>query len=253
MNKSPTMRVARTFSTATTYQLVVDRPLGGWALCTVNDATGELAIQSDWGNWAYQWSPDPRSLGVPTLTAFLGIRHDVDYVARKLSGRHGGEEFDARASAQALIHLVAAKRFEHGRDAIAYARDRQEWEPTYTREDAENDLDNKPSQRHMTAHGARDLADALLAVAEDISPACESAQTLFTERIINVFDNHDWQDLCEEPWEHFEFTQAHSDRVLRESILPALFEACGRQHQSALLIAANGPQPAIEDSRDASL
>lgn len=72
----------------------------GWAICTVNDATGELLVCSDWGNAAHRWSTDPKSLGHATLTDFIGTRADVDYLARKLtSPRSSSFSWDATVAA----------------------------------------------------------------------------------------------------------------------------------------------------------
>lgn len=54
-----------------------------WAIFTVNDATGEFNIQSDWGNWAYRWNIDALGDG-QTLTQFLATCSDPDYVTNKL-------------------------------------------------------------------------------------------------------------------------------------------------------------------------
>jgi len=56
-----------TISTATAYSFRFAN--GGWAIFTVNDSTGELSIQSDWGEWAHRWHIG--HLGSPTLTKFI--------------------------------------------------------------------------------------------------------------------------------------------------------------------------------------
>src|SRR4051812_34587228 len=73
----------------------------GWAICTVNDATGELQIMSDWGDWSYRWTVRALGPGSDTaepLTRFLadpGHKHD-NYLADKLtsSDRSKRESFD---------------------------------------------------------------------------------------------------------------------------------------------------------------
>lgn len=70
--------------TAVAYRFVFPR---GWAIFTVNDATGEFNTQSDWGNYSYRWSPSPSNLGAPTLTDFLRrtCLRDPSYIIEKLS------------------------------------------------------------------------------------------------------------------------------------------------------------------------
>lgn len=57
----------------------------GWVIFTICDATGELSVQSDWGCWGFRWSTDPKHIGHPTLTDFLRDRASRHYVANKLS------------------------------------------------------------------------------------------------------------------------------------------------------------------------
>ena len=50
---------------------------------TVSDSTGELHVQSDWGNWAYRWNT--AGLGCADLTTFLSRYEAGDcYVVYKL-------------------------------------------------------------------------------------------------------------------------------------------------------------------------
>ncbi len=239
----PTLRVIRHRASATTYQLVSDRPLGGYALCSVNDTTGELAITSDWGNWTYQWSPRPENLGHPTLTAFFGARGDVDYTARKLQPRGDGEEFDAEATVRAFCRRVAEFRLRCGRLAIEHAQEEE-----CSLEAAESYYDNRQRDdrtRFLTADGAREICDRF-EEADDGLAAARSGADLFLERAIRIADDADLSFLFEEPWDLIERRQTFADHVLRESILPALFDACRQDILQRMLIAANGPQPASE-------
>lgn len=77
-------------SEGTVYTLRFDNTFG-WAVVVVSDATGMLAITSDWGEWAFRWN----LRGMPeghTLTQFLATT-DGDYVARKFLGA-AAREYD---------------------------------------------------------------------------------------------------------------------------------------------------------------
>lgn len=70
---------------ARAYHFVFE-PLG-WATWYVDDRTGTLALESDWGSYAYRWGRGSW-LGVdpPDLSLALATRLGCDYVARKLFG-----------------------------------------------------------------------------------------------------------------------------------------------------------------------
>ena len=97
-------RATVTTSTATAYHFEFTH---GWACFTVNDATGELGVQSDWGTYAYRWSAHPKHLGAPTLTAFLRTAEPY-YLADKLHyGRpRDREEFDSDSTRHDLRKRV---------------------------------------------------------------------------------------------------------------------------------------------------
>lgn len=68
-------------STPTSYSFRF-KQYGEWAIFTINEATGEFSIQSDWGNYQYRWNT--RALGGRTLTQFL-FQADNDYIVRKFA------------------------------------------------------------------------------------------------------------------------------------------------------------------------
>lgn len=252
---TPEMKLARRRSTATTYQLYVPAALGGWANCTVNDQTGELSIHSDWGNWSYQWSPRPEHLGAEDLTEFLAKMPDAesDYVARKLQGGwNAGHRFDGEATAAEMVSVIAKHRLEHGRNAIERCRDYQDGDGApYTIEDAEHDLDQKNSEHfhHLTASAARGLADAVAELGADLNGHggnSKAIEAVFGERVVDLVSQHDAEWMFPEPWDHYQHTQTFDDKMLRDAVLPAMFAACRQRRIEAMLVAANGPQPAPE-------
>lgn len=93
---------------------------GGWALCTVNDVTGELAIQSDWTEpCGYRWNVD--HIGCPTLTEFL--THDrsghYDYLVGKLLPADRQRRFCPQQTVKEMRGRVSAARFEFRIDRAA--------------------------------------------------------------------------------------------------------------------------------------
>ncbi len=105
----------------------------GWAIFTINDDTGEFAINSDWGNYSYRWSANPKNLGAPSLTDFLRrtLQRDAAYVIDKFSYTNKADldpivdesatrrEFK-RALASVFRHRRKSKILDHGnvRDAF---------------------------------------------------------------------------------------------------------------------------------------
>jgi hypothetical protein len=102
----PTERLALV-STATAVSYTFRAEHFGWACCTVNESTGELAITSDWGNWAHRWNP--RHLGSPSLHAFLG-EGSLDYIANKLMPLGDRREFDPHETSKYIRARVLERR-----------------------------------------------------------------------------------------------------------------------------------------------
>lgn len=160
----------------------------GWAICTIDDDTGVLTIVSDWGDWAYRWDPNPRSLGAPRLTAFIA-RGGTDYVANKLQREgHASHRFSAEKTVTAWRKVLCARRLEEGREVGADAA--------------------------LSRECARALWDDLDNLAE-----CDDAD-LFLDQAYQIEGLTDW--ITDTPYEDMETEQTPQDRVLREQILPAL-------------------------------
>jgi hypothetical protein len=188
----------------------------GWALCTVNDTTGELSIQSDWGNWSHRWSANPNHLGAPTLTHFISNRSSAHYLANKLSresGPRSGEEFDVDATIARFRRDLAERRLEEGRDG-------ENRRKGY----AGSPFDGKP----LTCELAREIWDELGSLAE-----CGRSADLFCERFFRI-DGYAW--VTEEPWERTIYSPTPAYKVLLGSILPALIEACRARVQSQVVV-----------------
>lgn len=58
---TPTLTLVST-QAAVTFSFRATGGASGWANCTVNNATGELLITSDWGDWCHRWDPHPGCL-----------------------------------------------------------------------------------------------------------------------------------------------------------------------------------------------
>ncbi len=59
-------------------------PYGGWAIFTLNEDTGELSVQSDWGNYSHRWNTGALGDGVKLAEFLAGCARDVEYLASKL-------------------------------------------------------------------------------------------------------------------------------------------------------------------------
>jgi hypothetical protein len=179
-------------SAATTYHL---RPQQAddhrfpteWALCTVNDATGELTVCSDWGNFTYLWSARPEHLGASSLTHFIAGRGSANYLADKLTSheRKARHRFSPEKTVKHLCQL-AGERY----------RDR--------------DVDKFECKRLVV--GLREL------LTHDVDEERD-----FVDRFYEI-DGHD--KIASEPWECFQHEPTSAYLVLLHSILPALIAAC---------------------------
>lgn len=219
-------------STAATYHFKIDPPDAfGWALCTVNDGTGELLITSDYGNWSHRWSADPNHLGHPTLTHFIGERAGCDYLANKLSRREDRELFDPNATVDHMQRVLCEKRREQGRALIDWYRD----------EDPEDRIDvgGDWSERG----GGIELVDVWVYGTKERWPLTrDTARGIFDrvdglrgEQTVESFveayqriNGHEW--VGTDPWyDDLRYRPDTSYRVLVEGILPALVEACAAE------------------------
>ncbi len=179
-------------STATAYRFegADGSHWNGWAICTVNDATGELAIQSDWGVWAFRWSADPKHLGAPSLTHFIGGRKMCHYLADKLTSRHGDGEQQARErfSPEATVKSWGERIAERWKDE------------RITRE-----------ERREIGRELRDLRHV-----DDLRD--------FIDRWHQI-EGHD-KIFADSPWEYIQHEPTTTYMVLLHGILPALVTAC---------------------------
>lgn len=234
----------------------------GWALATVNDATYELNIQSDWGNWGYRWPAGGMARvggtadehgrvvgGRPcTLTEFLADRDHghCDYLADKLTSREEREQFDSYESVAALRSKLCEMRLEQGRQLIEYYSDCDPDE----REDVGTDTPKrhgamdryavrpKHSYRDeewlLTKTCARGLFDALGEL-----EGADNHDSFLTK----YFEIDGYSIICDEPWhaEVLVYRPSPHYYQLLYGILPALVRAC-RERVAA---AAPAPEAAV--------
>jgi hypothetical protein len=98
---------------------------GVWAICTVNDGTGELLILSDWGSWSHRWNI--AHLGKPTLTEFIADVSGVDYLSDKLHYGRTREVFDPEASVAALRARLLERQEVTSREDLS-PLDQEAWD-----------------------------------------------------------------------------------------------------------------------------
>lgn len=207
------------------------------ASCTINDQIAELLVTSDGQAWAHQWHP--ASLGVPTLTSFIAICGDIDYLARKLQGNSSGHQFSAVKTTAALQRKLSARRLADGREQIARRWDDEEIPPPIDRFERNGlpifSWHAKPAPTwrcperaeplpYLTREVARRIWSSLDQLAGQVFTGTGDNADLFYSRLPSVEGFHDY--VTEEPWHYAETVQTAEDKLLRESILPALVKAC---------------------------
>lgn len=190
----PKLKLVQILTSARTYHFQSTETLGGWALCTVNDTTGELLIVSDWGNWANLWNP--KHLGRPSLTHFIADRNTYDYLANKLLGKSAWV-LDADATVAKWRQCLVEQRLCEGR-RVTLRHDR---EP-------------------LTARRAREIWEDLGSLFED-----ERDESIFIEHAMQI-DGIEW--ISKELWESTVHCYSHEYKVLVDFLLPALAKACAQ-------------------------
>lgn len=243
MRSIPKLVLKSAKAAAITYSFETEgEGLKSWALCTVNDQTGELLITSDWGSWSHRWHASPEALGAPTLTAFIGDRGDVDYLARKLQNEgRSGVRFSAQKTAHVLNRLLCAQRLKDGREQLKNCLEPEDFDcgrlPNhYMSSYTEAGLplfsyrtvlvptwqDSTRTERlpYLTAEKARELWDEI----EELADEYDRSSNEFYERLIGTSGFTDY--VTEEPWMHGQIEQTFEDKALRDIVLPALIEAC---------------------------
>lgn len=240
-------------TTATTYHFRPAERGFGWALCTVNDGTGELLITSDWGNWSHRWSADPNHLGHPTLTHFIGERAGCDYLASKLSKREEREVFDAVETVKHMQRVLCERRLEQGRSVIEWFCD----EDPEDRIDVGGDWPEKwcgiAETREVYVSGRRERWPLTRAIARSIFDKLDELRhELHLESFVEEYqriEGHEW--ITDDPWyDDLRHRPDTSYLVLLHGILPALIEACAaevqRRAEVEATVARVAPAPGVQ-------
>ncbi len=122
MSKGDLVCTARRRSAVTYHFREEGRSHSGWALCTVNDDTCELSINSDHGRWQHRWH---KSGFEGTFTSFLSDVTGADYLASKLC--HGdGRSFSAYETVKRIRRRLCQQRLEDCREMRARKLDSPE-------------------------------------------------------------------------------------------------------------------------------
>lgn len=203
---TPKLHMTSAVRSSVTYSFRAAIPFG-WALCTVNDATGELLITSDWGNWSYRWHVGGFGDGI-ALTAFISTC-DVDYLARKLQGGICSA-FSSEGTARALRRELCGRRLDDGRRQRKHGIDRAD--PGFSQP--------RGIRRLLTLREARELWERL----DDTARGTADDPSAFYAELLDCPEFTSF--VTETPWEYAVHEPIAGDRALRDSVLPALIEAC---------------------------
>lgn len=193
----PVLRLVETTTGARTYRFrPEDRDLG-WALVTINDATGEVLICSDWGNYTEIFGRS--GLGTVDVTHFLA-RYDAgsfDYLVNRFLGR-AKRTFCSDATVDRLRERLIDLR----------------------REDISLSGRKPPHPCGYFTHDDFEAASAELEELRDIGQG-EQASALFWERLPDKVT-----ELISDIHESFAEVETSAAQSLREILLPAIVRVC---------------------------
>lgn len=263
--KAPKLVLTSAEAASITYTFVTEgEGYKSWALCTVNDQTGELLITSDYGSWSHRWHASPEALGAPTLTAFIGTRGGVDYLARKLQpGSRDGTRFSADGTARELRKLLCARRLKDGREQLERRLEPDDYDggrlpnhlmgryteaglplTSYREVDAPTwqDPTRKEHLPYLTMEDARTLWDEI----DETIGECSPSTDLMFDRLLRLSGFVEY--VTDEPWNHVVTEQTPEDRALRDIVLPALIRAC-KDTTASIAAASNDDHARIEALR----
>lgn len=177
-------------SAATTYVLLGDdRGWTSWACCTINDVTGELSVSSDWESWSYSWNP--RHLGR------IGSNGEPATLTEFIADRDPGH-----------CDYLACK--------LCPSQRMQEFDEERTVDEIQRRIIDRRRDGNLSRDRARELYDD----AEELR--CETDMTEF----VRETEEHELPQWAFDRCEDIVMSPTRAYRFLRDSILPALVEAC---------------------------
>lgn len=228
-------------------------PIGrvfGWALATVNNKTGELAIQSDWGNWSYRWHINALGSvheGRPcTLVEFIAERDagHCDYLADKLVSHAERNQFDEEKTVRELKRALIEQRLADARYVIEWYRDEDP-------EDLPEDLLNSESAfkhrthkvwcRHTREHEQWPLTRD---VARRLYDEIDGLTSLTNDRdFLEAWWQIEGHDLVCEDMDLMRYSPSPHYYQLLHGILPALVRACAERAKALDPAPSSGDHP----------
>lgn len=99
---------------------IICRPPTGWAILRLEESTGFVSIESDWGDWSYRW---PSYARASSLGSFLN-EINVHYAAGKFLGERAREFSPEKTERSVKTAILEMRR----RDDLTSETAREEWE-----------------------------------------------------------------------------------------------------------------------------
>lgn len=224
-----------TVGTADVYSFRFKEPFG-WAIFTVNNATGEFHIQSDWGNWQYRWAVG-KNLGERSaahekpLSHFLATGSGSGYVVDKLSynePRSFQQEFSEKRTKDAMRRMILSARLKH-HDVPASV---SEWMGARIKANTKQELEYWYGDA-LTYEEARQLWKDLDRWLDEDDLRTEAAQLMAIDNMRysypELYDfltekDESRNSIEREIWELFEYEPSWPFVFLREVLLPFFFK-----------------------------